>query len=291
MTEPSFPRPFLKWAGGKTQLVEELKARLPEKFGNYHEPFLGGGALFFKLFRENRIHQAYLSDLNSELIDTYLAIRDHVDEVINELSTYPHDKDFFYNLRSKDPYLMDLPLRAARMIYLNKTGFNGLYRVNSKGKFNVPFGRYKNPRYFDEKNLIAVAKSLQGVNINCEPFDKVLECARAGDFVYFDPPYAPITSTAYFTSYQANGFSSDDQRRLSEISRELATVGVFVMVSNSNVDIIHELYTLNNFQIHEVFATRAINSNGDRRGKLKELIITNYITNQETMSNTDFVVD
>ena len=279
MADTTIPRPFLKWAGGKTQLVEELKARLPDEFNNYHEPFLGGGALFFKLFRENRIRQAYLSDLNSELIDTYLAIRDHVDEVIDELSRYPHETDFYYDLRLKDPDSMDLPLKAARMIYLNKTGFNGLYRVNSKGKFNVPFGRYKNPKYYDKKNLLAVSEALQGVKIGCKPFETVLDNAKSGDFVYFDPPYAPLTSTAYFTSYQANGFSSNDQKRLSDVSRELGIRGVFVLVSNSNAEIIFQLYSPNNFITHEVMATRAINSNGDKRGKLIELIITNYPSN------------
>jgi len=158
MSKLPVPRPFLKWAGGKTQLAEALLERMPLAFNVYHEPFVGSGALFFRLYRVQRIRRAVLSDLNAELIDTYLAIRDDVQEVIKLLADFPHSKEFYYSIREKDPWQLNLPERAARMIYLNKTGYNGLYRVNRQGKFNVPFGRYKSPTYFDPENLLAVAQ-------------------------------------------------------------------------------------------------------------------------------------
>lgn len=276
MSEMLTPRPFLKWAGGKTQLVEELMARMPAFFGNYHEPFLGGGALFFKLYREGKIRYARISDLNAELIDTYIAIRDHVDEVIHLLSQFPYTESFYYHLRAQDPWKVNLPQRAARMIYLNKTGYNGLYRVNKRGEFNVPFGRYRTPKYCDVENLRAVSRALQSVDIAQAPFDIVLEYAEAGDLVYFDPPYAPLSPTANFTAYQANGFSIEDQKRLRDICVELTKRNVNIMLSNSDAEIIRALYAQRRFTLSEVQANRAINCNGDRRGKLTELIVTNY---------------
>lgn len=276
MARLTVPRPFLKWAGGKTQLENELTKRVPRYFCDYHEPFLGGGALFFKLYREKRIRRAFISDLNAELIDTYLAIRDRVEDVIALLSSYPHDEEFYYDLRSRDPWEMDLPERAARMIYLNKTGYNGLYRVNRQGEFNVPFGRYKSPKYCDVDNLYAVSKALQDVNITCAPFEKVLEHAKPGDFVYFDPPYVPVSKTANFTAYQVNGFSQDDQRKLRDICVELTARDVNVMLSNSDTDLVRTLYDSPNFTFSEVQANRAINSNAKKRGKVTELIVTNY---------------
>jgi DNA adenine methylase len=276
MAELSIPRPFLKWAGGKTQLTDELMARLPASFGVYHEPFIGGGALFFKLYRVGKIEHAYISDLNTELVDTYRTIRDQVDEVIGELAQYPHDKDFYYQLRSQNPKDLDLPVRAARMIYLNKTGYNGLYRVNREGGFNVPFGRYKAPKYLDEENLRAVSKALQGIEIVCASFDAVLDRAQAGDLVYFDPPYVPLSQTANFTGYHSNGFSFEDQQRLRDICLKLTKRNVRVILSNSDTLIVRELYAHQPFVINEVQANRAINCNGNRRGKLTELIVTNY---------------
>lgn len=276
MGDNSVPRPFLKWAGGKTQLVDELTRRMPAYFINYHEPFIGGGALFFKLYRESRIHHAVISDLNAELVDTYIAIRDHVDEVIDLLSGFPHNEHFYYRLRSQDPGEMDLPNRAARMIYLNKTGYNGLYRVNRQGGFNVPFGSYKSPQYCDKANLHAVSKALQNVEIVCASFEDVLERASAGDLVYFDPPYAPLSQTSNFTSYHANGFSAEDQKRLRDVCKELGKRSVNVMLSNSSAEIIRALFASSRFVIGEVKANRAINCNGERRGKLIELIVTNY---------------
>ncbi|GIU82508.1 MAG: site-specific DNA-methyltransferase (adenine-specific) [Pyrinomonadaceae bacterium] len=276
------PRPFLKWAGGKTQLADALLERMPLAFNTYHEPFVGSGALFFRLYRERKIRtdlspSAILSDLNPELIDTYIAIRDSLKEVISILSEFPHSKEFYYSIREKNPWDLTLPERAARMIYLNKTGYNGLYRVNRQGKFNVPFGRYRNPKYFDPENLTAVSRALQEVEILRASFETVLERAVRGDFVYFDPPYAPLSPTANFTSYYADGFGLSDQERLRDVAIELGKRGVYVMLSNSDTEVIRSLYNLPDFTIHEVLANRAINCNGAKRGPVTELIITNYL--------------
>lgn len=270
------PRPFLKWAGGKTQLIDKLVERSPLKYGNYHEPFVGAGALFFRLYRDNKIRRAFISDLNAELIDSYITIRDQVEEVLQLLAKYPHSEDFYYELRAQDPWLMSRPRRTARMIYLNKTGFNGLYRVNSQGKFNVPFGRYKKPDYCDKRNLRAVSKALQNVKISCASFEKVQRQAKPGDFVYFDPPYVPLSKTANFTAYQANGFSHEQQIQLRDICVNLTNRGIYVMLSNSGTEIVRQLYSLPRFSIEEVKASRAINCNVNGRGKLVEFIVTNY---------------
>ncbi len=279
MSRLPVPRPFLKWAGGKTQLADALLERKPVCFNTYHEPFVGSGALFFRLYRENHIRRAILSDINAELIDTYLAIRDHVAEVIRVLSEFPHDKEFYYEVRRKDPWKLRLSERAARMIYLNKTGYNGLYRVNRKGQFNVPFGRYKSPKYLDRDNLWAVSQALQNVEILCAAFDTVIDRAEPGDWVYFDPPYVPVSPTANFTSYYANGFGLQDQERLRDICMKLSKNNVYIMVSNSDTPTVRSLYQSEYFAIDEVLANRAINCNGAKRGKITELVITNYSAN------------
>lgn len=278
MGDLPIPRPFLKWAGGKTQLADALLARAPVSFQTYHEPFVGSGALFFRLYRAGLIKHAVLSDLNAELIDTYIAIRDSVWDVIGILSEYPYNKDFFYHIRAQDPWDLSLPERAARMIYLNKTGYNGLYRVNREGKFNVPFGRYKSPKYLDKENLLAVSRALQGVQILCAPFETVLDRAKMGDWVYFDPPYIPISQTANFTSYHARGFGLADQERLRDVCLVLTGRRVYVTISNSDTELTRSLYRSPDFGTDEVLASRAINCNGARRGKITELIITNYLT-------------
>ncbi len=280
MSDLPVPRPFLKWAGGKTQLADALLERMPVCFNTYHEPFVGSGALFFRLYRENRIRRAILSDINAELIDTYLAIRDHVAEVIDILAEFPHNKEFYYEIRRKDPWKLGLPERAARLIYLNKTGYNGLYRVNRQGQFNVPFGRYKSPKYLDRDNLLAVSQALQNVEILCASFDTVTDRAEPGDWVYFDPPYVPVSQTANFTSYYANGFSLQDQERLRDICLRLSKNNVYAMVSNSDTPTVRSLYLSQYFAIDEVLANRAINCNGAKRGKITELVITNYPINR-----------
>lgn len=276
MKDHLYPRPFLKWAGGKSQLTEELVNHRPPTFTTYHEPFVGGGALFFHLFRAGKIQRAVLSDINAELVDTYLAIRDHAGEVIRYLAEFPHSKEFYYQLRSKDPQELSLPERAARMIYLNKTGYNGLYRVNRQGQFNVPYGRYKSPRYLDRENLLAVSWSLQNVDILCASFETVLERACAGDWVYFDPPYVPLSQTAHFTSYHSSGFDVNDQAHLRDVCLALTEAGVYVTVSNSDTPTVHALYGSPPFSFHRVWASRSINCNGKKRGKVSEGIITNY---------------
>jgi DNA adenine methylase len=276
MAKAFLPRPFLKWAGGKTQIVEALVQQAPRTFGGYLEPFVGSGALFFRLYRGGRLRSAQLSDSNAELIDAYLAVRDRAEELLALLEQHPYDRAFYYILRSQDPRQLDLAARAARMIYLNKTGYNGLYRVNRRGLFNVPFGRYKSPRYCDPANLRAVSAALQGIEIHCAPFEAVLDWARPEDLVYFDPPYAPLSATANFTAYHAHGFTAADQQRLRDVCAELARRDVYVMVSNSDTEMIRSLYSDSPFAIHRVPARRAINSNAAGRGKITELVITTY---------------
>ncbi len=237
---------------------------------------MGGGALFFRLFRDGRVRQASLSDMNPELVDAYLAVRDQPGQVIEQLARFTHDRDFYYALRAQDPWSLDLPARAARAIYLNKTGYNGLYRVNRRGEFNVPFGRYKSPKILDRANLLAASEALQRVAIACAPFDAVLDRAQAGDLVYFDPPYAPLSKTACFTGYHPGGFSLEDQRKLRDVCVELGRRGVSVMLSNSDTGFVRSLFSASGFSIDAVLANRAINCNGSRRGKLVELIVTNY---------------
>jgi DNA adenine methylase len=193
------PRPFLKWVGGKGQLLEQFRGLLPANYGRYFEPFLGGGAVFFS----QTPPRAVLSDVNSELVDCYVAIRDAVEDVIEALRAHRYEKAHYYEVRSLDPGSLALSERAARTIFLNRTGYNGLYRVNRRGGFNVPFGRYSNPRLCDPANLRACALALRGVDIRCREFDDAVKGARRQDFVYFDPPYVPVSTTSNFTNYVA----------------------------------------------------------------------------------------
>ena len=264
--------PFIKWAGGKRKLIPTITKFMPprKQINKYFEPFLGGGALFFHLQHKNSI----LSDENKELIELYTIVRDNVEELIEALKIHKNDKDYFYEIRSQS--LDDLtPIqRAARFIFLNKTCFNGLYRVNSKGQFNVPFGKYKNPKICDEEGLKASSLALQNAEIRNDDFEGILKQANTTDFIYFDPPYHPLSTTSSFTSYTAKNFDEQDQRRLVDIYTELADRGCFVMLSNSDTPLIRKLYK--DFNLEEVFASRAINRNGDGRGKIKELLIINY---------------
>lgn len=278
-TEPvpaprTLPRPVLKWAGGKGQLLPQLQRQLPETFVAYHEPFVGGGALFFELSRQGLISSAYLSDINSSLIDMYLALRDCVDEVIAVLQRHKHEEEYYYRIRAIDPTELSLPERAARVIYLNKTCYNGLYRENRRGEFNVPFGRYRNPTICDEPNLRAASVALRGVDIRRRHFSTVLDHARPGDLVYFDPPYHPLSATANFTNYDRHGFGPDDQRQLRDVFATLSDKGVAAMLSNSDTLFIRELYA--EFHVEQVLATRMVNSKAAGRGKIAELIVRNY---------------
>jgi DNA adenine methylase len=264
------PRPFLKWAGGKGQLLTQLRPLLPPRYGRYFEPFVGGGALFFSL----RPPGAALSDVNTELIDCYRAVRDDVEAVIEALREHRYDGKHYYAVRGIPPADLPQAHRAARTIYLNKTGFNGLYRVNRSGTFNVPFGRYTNPCLCDKPTLRACARALRGVELQARDFAEVVASARPGDFVYFDPPYVPASETANFTSYSRGGFPLDEQRRLAKVFADLASRGVLVMLSNSDTRIVRELYA--RFRIDVVLASRSINSKGAGRGKVGELVVRSF---------------
>ena len=271
------PRPFLKWAGGKTQLLKELMPRIDAagEFGRYHEPFLGGGAVFFEMVRTGRLRRnAWLSDNNPNLIDAYWGVKKDVDRVIELLRVHEkrHCKEYYYRIRGRVPE--DRLQRGARIIYLNKTCYNGLYRENRKGEFNVPYGRYKNPTICDAPNLRAVATALKNVRIGAKHFVDVLKAARPGDLVYFDPPYHPVSRTSSFTGYEKNGFKEDSQRHLAGVFRELDQAGVKVMLSNSMTPLVQQLYR--GYVVEEVMATRAVNSRGDRRGKVPEVLVRNF---------------
>jgi len=261
-------KPFLKWAGGKRQLLEHLRARVPRDHGTYHEPFVGGGALFFDTAPE----RAVLADWNPRLVRTYRAVRDNPEAVIARLATYPNEKEFFLKMRERNIDAESDEDLAAWMIYLNKTGFNGLYRVNRRDGFNVPFGRYKNPKICDADNLRAASSRLQNVDILHSDFRAVEDRCEAGDFVYFDPPYVPASNTASFTAYTKNGFNLEDQAELRDLAMRLKEKGVSVLLSNSSVPEVHALYA-EGFERIEIFANRAINSNAAKRGKVAEALI------------------
>jgi DNA adenine methylase len=261
-------RPFIKWAGGKRQLLPSLLEHAPAKPPHYFEPFVGGGALFFAL----RPEKAVLADVNKRLIRAYKGVRKSVDKVIALLKSYPHDPTFFYRFReAKIDDGTDAEV-AAWFIYLNKTGFNGLYRVNRDNRFNVPFGRYANPNICDEPILRACSVALASADLRVDDFESVVEKAKRGDFVYFDPPYVPLSTTSSFTSYTSGGFGESEQTRLRDTARRLKKRGVRVLLSNSSAPFVRELYT-DGFDIIEVSATRVVNSKATARGAIVELII------------------
>lgn len=263
----------MKWVGGKTQLLPELLANAPEQFRAYHEPFMGGAALFFALVRQERLgrRRAFLSDVNRELVDTYVAIRDEVEAVISALEQHAYEREHYYQVRALDPWAMRSAERAARLLYLNRTGFNGLYRVNRQGEFNVPFGRYTSPRICDAENLRAVSRALSGVAIEHRPFHGVVERAQPGDLVYFDPPYVPLSPTASFVSYAQGGFALEDQERLASVFDALAERGVRVMLSNSDTSWVRDRYARH--RVHSVLARRNVNSKASARGPVGEVLV------------------
>lgn len=266
-------KPFIKWAGGKTKLLPELAKRLPTSFNAYFEPFLGGGALFFNLQPE----QAFLSDQNYELILTYQTVRDSVQTLIKNLKQHKNESDYFYDVRGMDRHESFVRLndinRASRFIYLNKTCFNGLYRVNSKGEFNTPFGKYTNPAICDVGTLTGCSNTLENTTLLSRHYLTIENDVIAGDFVYFDPPYQP-TDAGNFTSYTCDGFEGHDQVSLRDLCVRLSKKGVKFMLSNSDCPFITDLYQ--GFNIERVQAGRSINSNGQGRGRVSELIIRNY---------------
>lgn len=261
-------KPFLKWAGGKTQLLAEILARVPTRFGRYYEPFLGGGAVFFGL----KPQRATLSDINPDLIATYTAIRDEVDAVIEALQGYRCDKDDYYRVRSQSLDGLTSAQRAARLIFLNRTCFNGLYRVNRLGQFNVPFGRYTNPTICHTDNLQQVSRAMQNMRLRCQPVSQVARQARRGDFVYFDPPYVPLSATAQFVSYARGGFALEDQKKLARLFAALARRGVQVLLSNSDTPLVRHLYR--KFRIEQVMARRRISRTVEGRGAVAEVLVS-----------------
>ncbi len=269
-------QPFLKWAGGKRQLLSQFKPFIPEiGDSTYYEPFLGAGAMLFHLRPKN----AVVNDINSELYNVYSVIKDKelFEELIEDLKKHINEKDYFYEIRAWDrteEYKNISPVKkASRFIYLNKTCFNGLYRVNSKGQFNVPFGKYKNPEIVNEAVLREVHDYLNNNNITLlnVDFEEAVKDAKSGDFVYFDPPYDPLSETSSFTSYAQEGFGKEDQLRLRDTFRELNARGCKVMLSNSDTPFIREIYQ--EFKIITVQANRAINSKANGRGKINEVLV------------------
>lgn len=267
----------MKWAGGKTQLLPDLVRVISSlgDFNGYHEPFVGGGALFFALRRNGGLaDRICLSDKNANLINAYTAVRDDVEEVIGFLERHClyHSENYFYEIR--DIEYEDPREQAARLIYLNKTCFNGLYRENRSGKFNVPLGRYKNPKICNKENLHKCSTALRGVNLEVRCFETVASYAKRGDFVCFDPPYDPLSRTSSFTRYDRAGFDAQAQTKLARVFADLANSGVKVLLSNSDTPFIRDLYK--NFEIETVLAKRLVNSKASLRGKINELLIRNF---------------
>ncbi len=302
-------KPFLKWAGGKKQLLQQFENYYPcdlrqGKIERYVEPFIGGGAVFFEVMQNYNVKSAYISDINKDLILAYQVVQQKPDALLEFLAQYQHDydntaeqnrNDLFLSVRShfngqrfeiNYQHLADnwIP-RAAQLIFLNKTCFNGLFRLNSKGQFNVPFGKYEHPTILDECNIFAVSKVLQNVEIRISPYEGCIDQAHEKTFVYFDPPYRPISKTASFTTYSGFEFTESQQIKLAHFFKKLdVEKQAKLMLSNSDPknenaadNFFERLY--NDYRINRVDAIRAINSDGEKRGKLKELIITNYLTN------------
>nr|WP_229639967.1 DNA adenine methylase [Waterburya agarophytonicola] len=267
-------KPFLKWVGGKRKLLPELVKRLPQKYETYYESFMGGAALFWHLQPE----KAVLSDINLELVNTYQCVKNNVEELIIDLQQHYYDQEYYYQIRNCDrlpEYSQWTNIqRASRFIFLNKTCFNGLYRVNSKGQYNVPFGRYKNPKIIDADNLRACSNSLQKTKILNSSFLDLESKITPEDFVYFDPPYIPLNATSNFTNYSKEGFDNKMQIALLNLCQRLDRQGVKFMVSNSAAPLIFDLYS--QFKIEQVNAPRSINSQGNKRGAIAEVLVSNY---------------
>ena len=277
-------KPFVKWAGGKRQIIDKLKKYVPDEFDTYYEPFVGGGALLFELSPK----KAVINDYNQELMNVFNCIKDEDKfvKMCNELNHYEanHSEKFYFEIRNKDRdkakfnKIVDYK-RAARTIYLNKACFNGLYRVNSRNEFNVPFNKKDKINTYDGQNLgiIHAYFNFNDVKMLNTDFEEAVKDAKKGDFVYFDPPYD--SDKEIFTSYTETGFGKDEQKRLSDVFKELDKRGCYVMLSNHNTELINELYK--DYHINIIEAKRNINANGKKRGKVEEVIITNYINNRE----------
>ena len=269
--------PVVKWAGGKRQIIEQIIKYVPD-FSIYYEPFLGGGAVLFALQPE----EAVVNDINSELINLYKVIKDNVDELIEELKQHRNEEDYYYKIReldrNKDKYSKLTPVqKASRLIYLNKTCYNGLFRVNKAGEFNTPFGNYRNPNIVNEITLRAVSNYFNQarVTFTCKDFEEVLKEAGKEAFVYLDPPYYPVSDTSSFTGYVKGGFDRDEQIRLKKACDKLNEKGIKFLLSNSAADFIKNLYR--DYRIEIISAKRAINSKAERRGEIDEVLVMNYM--------------
>jgi DNA adenine methylase len=284
-------KPIVKWAGGKSKLLHALMPHVPAKIGTYAEPFAGGAALFFGIAGEDlatgesrapsrsaksarRWKRAVLNDQNEELVACYRAVKDDVASLIDALHEYRYDRDLYYEVRDRETRGMSDVERGARFIFLNRTCFNGLWRVNASGKFNVPFGRYKNPRIVDEKRLRAASHALKSVDLRVGDFAKVTRDLGEGDFVYFDPPYVPLSKTAAFTAYDKSGFGEVEQARLAKELRRLKEAGVRAVLSNADTPETRELYA--GLRVSIVQVTRPINSDPSKRGDTAEVVVTTW---------------
>ncbi|MHA7733988.1 DNA adenine methylase [Nitrosopumilus sp. S6] len=275
------PKPFVKWAGGKRQLIPILNENLPKSFGTYYEPFIGGGALLFHILSERDGQKCSISDLNSDLVLAYTTIRNRIDDLISSLKNHERNyqkdsKSYYYAVRESNP--RSEIEKTSRLLFLNRTCFNGLYRVNSKGKFNVPLGRYTNPNIVNEDNLRSVSSILQSskVAIKCRDFEAVLRDAKKDDLVYFDPPYQPVSDTANFTSYTNKDFTDKDLERLAELCNKLDSKGCKVLLSNSDSKQVSDMFSGKPWKINKIQANRSINSNSKKRTGHFELLIKNY---------------
>jgi DNA adenine methylase len=269
--------PFIKWAGGKRGIIQDLVSHLPATFNDYYEPFLGGGALYFEI--QTRLTRAYLSDTNFDLVIAFKAVQKLPDELISKLEEHSRkdSEEYYYKIRAQHDLQNPIEI-AARFIYLNKTCYNGLFRVNKKGEFNVPRGTYANPDIIQRDNISACSQALQNASIVKKEFDLINP--NADDFVYFDPPYHPSDTTS-FTKYTKLDFSEKDQERLRDFATKLNRNGVKVMLSNSDTRFIRNLYSANIWHIDTVQAPRMVNCKPDGRGVVNELLITNYVVEQE----------
>lgn len=278
-------KPFIKWVGGKGKLIPELKEFFPKKFNRYFEPFVGGGAVFFEIIQNTKIKFSGINDINSKLIKSYKILKNSPKELITLLKSIETEykklsieerKKYFYRVRNlyNKNNLTDVEI-AADLIFLNKTCFNGMYRENSKGEYNVPVGDQKNPNICDKKNLLAVSRFLKSTKITNLSFETSLKECKKGDFIYFDPPYYPVNETSKFTHYSKNSFDKNDQIKLRNVFKKLSDKGCLVMLSNSDTEFIKDLYK--DFNINYIHAARSINSKGNGRGKIKEVVVTNYL--------------
>lgn len=278
MGEINIPR-FVKWAGGKHQLIDQFLPLFPKKFDRYFEPFVGGGAVAFYVIQNFKPKEVILSDINKELINTFEVIKNNVEELIKELKKHKekhsaNPKEYYYKTRSLNPDKLDPLKKAARFIYLNRTCFNGLYRVNSKNQFNVPIGSYKNPDVVQEGKLKRISHLLKEVDIKVMPFEEVIKLVKKKDFVYFDPPYYPLKKGKSFTTYTKNNFLEEEQELLAKVFKKLDQKGCFVMLSNSDTKFVKSLYK--DYQISFVKARRLINSDASKRGEINEIVVRNY---------------